>query len=139
MLDINTLKAGMRVSVRLVGEPDLKKRGNPLYGRVTRNHLLGASIANEGTWTRICERNGTEPAGTGSWFVHTPHPGLVVHRNDPSRRYLCVSSVRPIEVAYFVDGRPATAAELEIIALFKRENTGEFATFALENCGNAVD
>lgn len=138
-LSIKSLKAGQRISVRLTNEPTMAKRGNPLFGRVTRNHLIGANVACEGTWERLKERHGIESSGTGTWFKLTRRVGLVVHRGDKTRKYLYVSSPRLITKEYLVDGRAATAAELEIIRQFKKESGGLVNTYRLEDCGNAVD
>ena len=139
MIDIKSIKAGMIVTAMIGGEHKMNKRSNPLVGRVTRNHTMVANVAGKGSYVNRLAKRGETPANTRpAWFTWIGD-GIVQH-NTTGERYVALlpSSVKTHKV-FLVDGRPATAEEIETIKSFTpaKSAPADLIFVKLENLINA--
>ena len=132
---ILSLKKGMMGNkVVTLTEPKLLKRGNPLIGqevrKITYYTNVGLGISYENTINNKRERNGEErdfvsekPFGM-SWEVF---PFILKSDKNPSQKYLRMQFYKntTCKSIYLVNGKLATANEIEIIKQFtpKRAET----------------
>ena len=139
MLDLNTTKIGSRVTVNIVGLAPMKKRGNPLFGCVMRNHLISGNVAGPESYANKLAKTGEEPTGAGSWFIEAcaRRPWLLRNAKKlDGKLYVRVVSPSVIRREYLVNGELATPAQLRIIRAFKKASSGVFHTYDVENCAN---
>lgn len=132
---ILSLKKGMMGNkVVTLTEPKLLKRGNPLIGqevrKITYYTNVGLGISYENTINNKRERNGEErdfvsekPFGM-SWEAF---PFILKSDKNPSQKYLRMQFYKSTtcKSIYLVNGKLATASEIEIIKQFtpKRAET----------------
>ena len=143
---ILTLKKGVFGNkVVTITEPKLLKRGNPLIGqevrKITYYSNIGLGISYENTINNRRERNGEErdfvsekPFGM-SWEVF---PFILKSDKNPSQKYLRLQFYTNTKVKsiYLINGKLATASELEVIKQFtpkKTETEIKVVSVKLEN------
>ena len=139
MIDIKSIKAGMIITAKIGGSHKMNKRGNPLVDRVTRDHVMVASVAGKGSYTNRLAKRGETPAGTRPAWFHWVADGVVEH-NKTGERYVALlpSSVKTTK-CFLVDGRPATAEEIETIKSFTpvKDSPADLIFIKIENLINA--
>lgn len=140
------LKKGMMGNkVVTLTEPKLLKRGNPLIGQEVRKITfytnVGLGISYENTVNNKRERNGEErdfvsekPFGM-SWEVY---PFILKSDKNPEQKYLRLQFYANTKVKsiYLINGKLATASELEVIKQFtpkKAETEIKVVSVKLEN------
>ena len=130
---ILSLKRGMMGNkVVTITEPKLLKRGNPLIGqevrKITYYSNIGLGISYENTINNRKERNGEErdfvsekPFGM-SWEAF---PFILKSDKNPSQKYLRLQFYANTKVKsiYLINGKLATASELEVIKQFTPKRT----------------
>jgi hypothetical protein len=142
VIDLTKIRAGSIVTVLLKGEHSMKTGGrsgvplNPLLGRVMKDHRFVVTLAGPDSYGNRHE----DAPGDKPWFVWVK-PGLVKHPVTGREYVAALPSSAVKTVRYVVDGRPATAEELETIALYKKakSNPPKFLTFPVEDVANLAD
>jgi len=140
VIDLTKIRAGSIVTVLLKGEHSMKTGGrsgvplNPLLGRVMKNHRFVVTLAGPESYGNRHE----DAPGDKPWFVWVK-PGLVKHPVTGREYVAALPSSAMKSLGYVVDGRPATAEELETIALYRKVKTPpKFLTFPVEDVVNLV-
>jgi hypothetical protein len=136
VIDTDKIKAGMIATILLKGEHKMNKRGNPLLGRVTRDHRLVVTVAGPKSYTNRLEKRGDEPAGKAPWYKWVKD-GVVVHPESGKMYLAALPTGAQRHTRYLVDGREATAEELQIIRQFTPEKGDpDILCFAMESVDN---
>ena len=114
--------AGIILSVETLSEHKMNKRGNALYGRVTKaaksSYQFGYDY--ESAINRRLTAQGLEPSFKtasrpwGQWLIPNK---IAEHKGELYLRLYTIDSAKP-EATYLVDGRPATKEEIDIIDFF---------------------
>lgn len=105
--------------------PKMNKRGNALYGRVKKvsvgQYQFGYSYENAVNNRLAMQGNErtfeAQSRPYGVWVIPNK---IAEHNGAMYLRFYAMSNNKP-SVSYFVDGRPATAEELDIIKFFTPE------------------
>lgn len=115
----NLVSRGARpITVTMRTIPKLKKAGIAKLGILSKVSVVNGMINfdYQKSVNRQLERE-EKPQGfktRPNWFKHTDTPGVVCHRDDPTRLYLQVKVERAINSAYFnTDGRCVNKNEVE--------------------------
>lgn len=112
------------VSVTIVSDAKMNKKGNPLAGRVTKiadyNCQFGYSYENAVN-NRIAKQGGNanfeaQSLPWGEW-VRGYENRIISHKGEYYVRFYLAKGCKA-EIRYLIDGRPATAEEISIIKSF---------------------
>ena len=138
-INIEEIKAGWIATVKLTGPHKMRKTGNPLADRVTRDHVLKVNLAGPKSYARSLAKEGETPAGEAPWFEWVKD-GVVRSRKTGELYIAGLPSKAKRVLRYYVDGRPATESELQQIKDFT-PSTGElkFITFKIEDVSNVEE
>jgi len=136
VIDINTIRAGMIATILVDGPHKMTLTGNPLKGRVKRNHRIVATVAGPESYGN---KNPDAP-GESPWYQWV-RPGVVRHAKSGKLYLACLPTNAKREIRFKVDGRDATETELETIRQFTPKKAGKPAmlTFDLANVANVAD
>ena len=116
----------------------MNKRGNPLVGRVTRNHRLIVTVAGPQSYANRLGKQGEEPVGRTPWYRWVKE-GVVTHPETGKMYLAALPTGAQRHVKYLVDGREASAEELEVIRQFTPDKgEPDMLCFAIENVENVA-
>lgn len=147
MLNLNNLVAGQIRSIVHTKDVELVTYHNTPSGRVPapdwlsrsritcRNVFKGNVAGRESYGNKMRALEGEDwEAKKKPWFTFTDKPGVVVHKTKAAQ-YLALLNPDRIKTEYFVDGQPATPAQVETIREWKKSSSefGVIATFALDS------
>ena len=136
MIKINSIKVGQLATVALTGEHKMNKKGNPLSGRVRRDHRIVVQVAGPESYANRLEKQGETHAGHAPWFQWVK-PGIVQHKTTGQLYLAAMPTCKPAIVKFFVDNEPASEDQLAIIRQFTpKKEESEFMVFKLENVEN---
>ena len=139
MINIDNIRAGMIATIILQGEHKMNKRGNPLAGRVTRNHRLVVTVAGRDSYRNALEERGEKPVGNKAPWFRWERDGIVANVKTGELYLAALPTAAKRETNYLVDNRPATEAEIETIRAFTPDKgQPDFLCFALENVQNVA-
>lgn len=124
---LSNVASAQFVTITTLTEPKMNKRGNPLFGRVVkfavRNCQFGydyENAVNNRLERQGCERSfSAEKLPWGQWLVPNK---IITHKDNLYGRFY-VAKDCVVKSAYLVDGRLATAEEMEIIKTFEVKRT----------------
>jgi len=119
--------------------PDIQE--NPLReSLVTVRRVSTVQAAGEKTWTNFLAKRGMVPAGTAPtwWTVSKENSCIVVgtSKNTLGREYLRGLPRGITKEEFFIDGKPATPAQIETMKRFKKNSGGDFVLLALSKLEN---
>lgn len=125
----------MIATILVDGPLKMNTTGNPLKGRVNRNHRIVATVAGPETYGN---KNPDAP-GESPWYQWV-RPGVVRHAKSGKLYIACLPTNAKREIRFTVDGREATEAELAIIRQFTPKKAGKpkMLTFELANVANVA-
>ena len=114
-------------------EQKMNKTGNPLFGKVTR--LGKYNVTLNGNYTNAMAKATNDPdfKAKPAWFTRVLDGinGSIVSKNsDPSCFYLAFMLENYQFIGYYVDGRPASVGEVQIIEQFKAKSSHNEVGFA---------
>lgn len=128
---IANANAGIIANLETAKEHKMNKKGNPLYGRVTKiaecRYQIGYNY--ESGVNRRLSAQGDKPEFKTS---HRPYGKWVIlnkiaeHNGELYLRVYTIDNCQPSE-HYLVDGRPATQEELDIIAFFTPKHAAHYS------------
>ena len=130
--------------VELVGyRKENPSHKNPLKGSiVTVDKQIKIQAAGEKTYANVMLKdnpNWTPSLDVVAWWFPLAENSCVVEHKKEATRYLRGIPLGTNSKQYFVDGLPATAAQVATIQEFKKSKRGKFQLVALHNITNLVD
>jgi hypothetical protein len=153
MISTNSFKPG-RIYTVVYSDSSIEMKGfvktpegrkdNPLSGNaVAVRRVTRVQAAGNETWSNVNRAKNPDwqpSADYSAWWHVLPENSCIVEHNLTATRYLRGIPKGIVSEEYTVDGKPATEAELAIIAEFKKNKGGsEFCFLTLDKLENVVD
>ena len=152
MIDIQSLKPGMRCTFILGGEQKLRKTmdtndgrvANPLFGRVTRRKVITGNIAGSETYDRLFPERAEAREGKPVRVVYVRDKGnpIVLRHHATDETYVAIVRPKTVSSELFVDGHVPTPEQEAVISATlgaRSSNPVEYLTMKLSNLENAVE